>query len=249
MKTKLLLIHGAFQGSFVWKSLIPRLQAFGYEVLTPTLSGCSLSEHIHEICTQMSVFSHESFAIVGHSYGSLVATGVAKRLSKQMNGLIYLDAPLPFHPQGEPQSLLDILGDGPTQFFMDRTKDGIVTAFPAEGFGLDSETHADIIAQHTDQALDCFIEKGDAWASEDKPNYPIAYIQCRPNPFTDEQVAKARQLNWDVYHLPESGHCPMITHPGALLQLLQKSIMPAIEAYALIKQEQCVSNAQFSAAL
>lgn len=242
MKHKLMLIHGAFQGAFVWKTLLPRLQAFDYEVLTPTLSGRNLSEHIQQICTQMSLSEDERFTIVGHSYGSLVATGVAKRLPKQTNGLIYLDAPLPFHPDGEPQSLLDILGEGPKQFFMDRTKDGMVETFPAAGFGLESDAHADVIAQHTDQALDCFTEKGDTWSIEDKPSYPVYYIQCAPNSFTDEQVAKAQILNWSICNLPESGHCPMITHPGALFRLLQETILPKIETYEL-EQEQCMTTA------
>lgn len=232
MQLKLFLIHGAFQGGFVWRSLSPRLETLGHMVCAPTLSGSSLTEHINQVSDLIHTHAgEEQIVLLGHSYGSLVVTGVAKRLPRQIQGLIYLDAPIPSHPTGEPQSLLDILGAGPTEFFMQQTTDGLVSPFPPAAFGLDDSAHSAIIAQHRSQALDCFTEKGPSWSLDDKPSFPITYIQCAPNEFTDQQVAKATALQWDIATLPESGHCPMITHPGPLLQLLNTRIFPRIEAH------------------
>ncbi|MCR9192228.1 MAG: alpha/beta hydrolase [Gammaproteobacteria bacterium] len=241
MKIKLFLIHGAFQGGFVWKSFLPRLQAFDYEVFAPTLVGNTLSEHINQICHQISELPDERVALVGHSYGSLVVTGVAKALPDRISGLTYLDAPLPTHPDGAPQSLLDILGPDVEKFFRAQTTEGTVAAFPPASFGLDPEVHGDIIAQHAGQALGCFTEKGASWHPNDRPAYPVSYIQCAPNEFTDAQVAKASTLNFNVSHIPDSGHCPMITHPGELLRVMNEEVFPQMKAF-IKQQETCASD-------
>ena len=232
MKLNLFLVHGAFQGGFVWRHLSSRLETMGHTVFAPSLSGNSLTEHINQITDLISMHTgEEQIVLLGHSYGSLVITGIAKRLPKQIQGLIYLDAPISFHSTGEPQSLLDILGAGPTEFFMQQTVNGMVAPFPPAAFGLDDVAHNDVIAMHTSQALDCFTEKGASWSLEESPSFPITYIQCAPNDFTNQQVEKAKALHWDLRTLPESGHCPMITHPGPLFQLLNADIFPKITAH------------------
>lgn len=231
VKLNIFLIHGAFQGGYVWRPLSSRLETTGHTVFAPSLSGNSLTAHIDQITDLISMNAREEqIVLLGHSYGSLVVTEIAKRLQKQVRGLIYLDAPIPFHPTGEPQSLLDILGAGPTEFFMQQTVNGMVEPFPPAAFGLDDVIHKDVITMHQSQALDCFIEKGASWSLEESPSFPITYIQCAPNEFTNQQVEKAKALDWDLRTLPESGHCPMITHPGPLFQLLNADIFPKITA-------------------
>lgn len=241
MKLKLFLIHGAFQGGFVWRSLFPRLAGMGHMVCAPTLSGNTLTEHINQVSELIRAHApgEEKIVLLGHSYGSLVVTGVAKRLAPQkIQGLIYLDAPIPFDSNGEPQSLLDILGYAATEFFMQNTKEGLVNPFSPQAFGLDDSAHSEIIALHRSQALDCFTEKGPSWSPDDRPAFPITYIQCAPNEFTDQQVVKAKALKWYIATIPESGHCPMITHPGPLLELLSTKIFPKIESHNT-EQELC----------
>jgi len=36
---KLVLVHGAFQGGWVWNKILPALISRGHEVYCPTLSG------------------------------------------------------------------------------------------------------------------------------------------------------------------------------------------------------------------
>ena len=35
------LIHGSYQGGWIWKPVASRLRAAGHEVYTPTLDGCA----------------------------------------------------------------------------------------------------------------------------------------------------------------------------------------------------------------
>lgn len=239
MNLKVFLIHGAFQGGFVWRSLSPRLEAMGHKVFAPDLSGNSLTAHINQIADLISNHAGtEQIVLLGHSYGSLVATGVAKQFPNKIKGLIFLDAPIPTHPTGQPQSLLDILGEGTAEFFRQQTIQGMVTPFPPAAFGLDPILHRDIIEQHKSQALNCFTEKRSSWSLADTVNFPITYIQCAPNDFTNQQVEKIKALHWDLRTLPDSGHCPMITHPGPLFQLLNADIFPKISAHDT-EQERC----------
>ena len=39
--TDFVLIHGAYQGGWIWKFVAARLRASGHNVLTPTLEGCA----------------------------------------------------------------------------------------------------------------------------------------------------------------------------------------------------------------
>jgi hypothetical protein len=40
------LVHGAYQGGWIWKPVIERLQAAGHQVYAPTLDGCAERHHL-----------------------------------------------------------------------------------------------------------------------------------------------------------------------------------------------------------
>jgi pimeloyl-ACP methyl ester carboxylesterase len=219
------LVHGAFQGAFVWKFLKSKLETSGHSVWAPDLHGNSLSEHIKQI-SELLLKVSEPVILIGHSYGGLVITGVARKAGKNIRSLVYLDAPIPANPTGEDQSLFDILGPGAMEAFTERTINGFVEPFPAESFGLDPSLHSDIINLHSRQSIKCFSESGPAWnCSTDTFSFPVFYIQCSPNDFNNQQILKAQAMNWKLLLLPESGHCPMITHVDELYNLIKNSII------------------------
>ena len=43
--TTYLLIHGAYQGGWIWRDVAALLRAGGHRVLTPTLDGCAERQH------------------------------------------------------------------------------------------------------------------------------------------------------------------------------------------------------------
>ena len=221
-----LLVHGAFQGSFVWKFLKSKLESFGHSVWAPDLCGNSLSEHINQI-SELVLKENKSFIVIGHSYGGLVITGVAKRTAAlNIRALVYLDAPIPVNTDGNYQSLIDILGPEAAEAFNKRTKDQFVDPFPPESFGLDSEIHSDIIRLHSRQSIKCFSDPGPSWNYSTEPLiFPVFYIQCSPNEFNCKQLSKAKAMNFNLLFLHESGHCPMITHVDELFNLLANSVL------------------------
>src|SRR3954463_12320887 len=107
-----LICHGAWSAGWAWKKLRPLLRAAGHEVFTPTYTGLGerahlahplvdLETHVQDILAVIEAEGLRDILLVGHSYGGMVATGVADRGPQ----LIRLLCPLvPFGP-GEGQSL------------------------------------------------------------------------------------------------------------------------------------------------
>jgi pimeloyl-ACP methyl ester carboxylesterase len=99
-------IHGAWEAGWVWKWTVPYLRAAGHEVFAPSLTGLGdrshlmdasidLETHIADVLGVLKWEGLENVTLVGHSYGGMVATGVADRAHECIGSLIYLDAFVP----------------------------------------------------------------------------------------------------------------------------------------------------------
>ena len=98
--------HGAWSSGFVWKKMHPLLAASGHVLVAPSYTGLGdrfhlanpdidLEMHIRDI---VSVLFHEDLrdvVLIGHSYGGIVATGVADRAAERLAQIVYLDAFVP----------------------------------------------------------------------------------------------------------------------------------------------------------
>lgn len=104
--TNFVLVHGAWCGGWVWRDVADILRAAGHVVYTPTLSGMgdrshlltadiTLETHIQDIVSTIEYERLTDVALVAHSYGGMVATGAADRITDRIDALIYLDAALP----------------------------------------------------------------------------------------------------------------------------------------------------------
>ncbi|AQS88413.1 alpha/beta hydrolase [Neoasaia chiangmaiensis NBRC 101099] len=113
------LVHGMYGGGWVWNFVTPKLRALGHQVYTPTLTGIgdrshllsreiTLDTHIEDVCNLLETEELHDIVLVAHSYGGMVGTGVADRLTSRIDRLIYLDALIP--ENGE--SAYDILPAG-----------------------------------------------------------------------------------------------------------------------------------------
>jgi pimeloyl-ACP methyl ester carboxylesterase len=111
------LVHGAWGGSWIWKAVARRLRAEGFEVYAPTLSGVAdrshippevvdLNTHISDVANLLRFEDLNDVLLVGHSYGGMVTTGAADREIGRIGAMVYLDAFLPENGQ----SLWDVGG-------------------------------------------------------------------------------------------------------------------------------------------
>lgn len=102
----LVSVHGAWAGGWQFKRVVPYLEARGWQVHRPTLSGLGehfntaspnigLSTHIDDIVNYILFEDLHDVILLGHSYGGMVITGVADRIPERIARLVYLDAFVP----------------------------------------------------------------------------------------------------------------------------------------------------------
>ena len=114
--TTFVLVHGAWCGGWIWRAVADHLRDAGHVVYTPTFSGMgerahllskdiTLQTHIQDLVNVIEYEGLEDVALVAHSYGGMVATGVADRITDKLGALIYLDAALP----EDGQAMLDLV--------------------------------------------------------------------------------------------------------------------------------------------
>jgi len=98
-------------GYLVWEPVAVVLRAAGHRVFAPTLKSeysCDLTGHIEQVCALINDSNLQEIILVGHSYGGMIITGIADRMSKRIGRLVYLDAALP----NPGQSLFDVIVSG-----------------------------------------------------------------------------------------------------------------------------------------
>ena len=100
------LVHGAWGGGWAYRRVDSLLTAAGHRVYRPTLTGLGervhlgapevgLSTHVTDIVNVLLFEDLRDVVLVGHSYGGMVATGVADRVPERIRHLVFIDALLP----------------------------------------------------------------------------------------------------------------------------------------------------------
>lgn len=106
------VVHGAWSGAHAWRWVRPLMRAAGHEIFTPSLTGLGershqadpgtdLDTHIRDVVAVLHYEDLRDVVLVGHSYGGMVITGVADRMSERLAQLVYLDADVPLNGQSE----------------------------------------------------------------------------------------------------------------------------------------------------
>ena len=104
--TDFVLVHGAWHGAWCWRKLLPLLREQGHRAFVVSLTGLGdrahqlnpdirLATHVDDITAVIEAEELTDLILVGHSYGGLLATGVADRLPERIRRLVYLDAIVP----------------------------------------------------------------------------------------------------------------------------------------------------------
>jgi pimeloyl-ACP methyl ester carboxylesterase len=161
------LVHGAFQGSWVYARAARLLREAGHDVYTPTLTGVgershlahhaiNLDTHIQDI---VSVFKHEDITdaiLCSHSYGGMVITGIAGEIGERIRTLFYIDA----FAATDGQSLLDITGAETALAFLDQASrsGGMIPPIPAAMFNVNEADAAWVDKMSVARPLATFIQ-------------------------------------------------------------------------------------------
>lgn len=97
------LVHGAYQGGWIWQPVATRLRAAGHTVLAPTLDGCAERQHLvragitvethaREIAQLLFYEDLHDVALVGTSSGGMVVVKAAEQARDRIARLAFVDA-------------------------------------------------------------------------------------------------------------------------------------------------------------
>src|SRR2546427_8424965 len=97
------LVHGAYQGGWIWKPVVDRLRASGHRVYAPTLDGCAERHHLarpgitaathaQEIARLLFYEDLDRVVLVGTSSGGMVICKAAELARDRIARLVFVDA-------------------------------------------------------------------------------------------------------------------------------------------------------------
>ena len=230
MGATFLVCHGAWSAGWAWKKMHPLMCAAGHRLVTPTYTGVGervhladksvdLETHIQDILNVIKYENLRDIVLIGHSYGGMVATGVADRAREFISRLIYIDAFVP----DDGQSLLD-LNESARARMQELASAGDGWRVPPNPTPPDTAP-ADVewlSERRVDMPIKCFQTK---LKLDAKLTLPRSYIYATRITPADTFARFARRAKtepgWD-YHEIDASHSPHVTAPEALMRLLQE---------------------------
>ena len=101
--TTFVVLHGAYQGGWIWKPTVEQLLARGHRVFAPTLDGCAerkgqvragitTETHAAEIAELLFYEDLTDVVLVGTSTGGMVVAAAAERARERIARLVFADA-------------------------------------------------------------------------------------------------------------------------------------------------------------
>jgi pimeloyl-ACP methyl ester carboxylesterase len=222
------LVHGAYQGGWIWKPVAERLRAAGHLVLAPTLDGCG--ERAHAVRAGITVGIHgrevaqllfyedlTDVVLVGTSAGGMVIQKAAEMARERIGRLVFVDA-------------LALMPGERVDEIVKRSTPNEVTALTTGPTRADAESRLfrDLdptlrawalarVTPHPIAALEAPMEPTRFW---EQP-WSASVIRCRRavNPPEHHQRRTAERLK-AAWHELDTGHYPMLSEPEGLARLL-----------------------------
>ncbi len=231
MTRTIVLVHGAWGGSYGFRSVRRLLNAQGFEVLTPSLTGIGershlahpgicLDTHVTDVVNTVLYDDLDDFVLLGFSYGGMVVTGALAHIGERVSDLVYLDAFVP----GDGESAQDLVG---VQFGDERLALGADWAIPPVPRELDDQELADWSnARRSLQPVKTFAQPVSLPQPLDSYGFSRTYVKATADPNEHPQSAFWRAARvaeaspaWD-YHEISTNHMVPLTHPTELAVLL-----------------------------
>ncbi len=228
--TTFVLIHGAYQGGWIWQQVAARLRAGGHLVYAPSLDGCA--ERKHQIRAGITTETHATeiaellhyeglndVVLVGTSTGGMVMCATAERSRDRVARLVFADALALMHGESlpdivsRPTARNTALASGPSQ------QDIEGRLFKE----LDPDLRAWAIARvtpHPIAVMQAPVQLPSFWTQPWRAT--VIYCRLSSNPPRAHQQRTADRLDaaWEEL---DTGHYPMLSMPGELADLLARN--------------------------
>jgi pimeloyl-ACP methyl ester carboxylesterase len=223
------LLHGAYQGGWIWQRVVPHLRAAGHAVFAPTLDGCAERRHAlrpgittetqaAEVAELLFFEDLHDVVLVGTSCGGMVACRVAELARERIGRIVLADALALFDGESvadhvkRPTAVTTDLATGPSR------DDAANRMFVS----LDAATKGWALARYTPHPIAAMQEPVKLARFWDLP-WRASVIWCRQsvNPPVAHQRRAAERLQARWFEL-DTGHYPMLTEPEKLARLMME---------------------------
>ena len=222
------MVHGAYQGGWIWKPVAARLRAQGHVAYAPTLDGCA--EKRHQVRPGITVATHgqeiadflfyedlHDVVLVGTSSGGMVIMKAAELARDRIARLSFVDA------------LALLPGERVGELVTRATPNNVgeLTTAPSQA-EVENRLFKDLepsmrawalerITPHPVAALEAPMVPTTFWEQK----WSASVIRCTQavNPAEAHQRRTAQKLGAS-YHELETGHYPMLSAPDELTKLL-----------------------------
>jgi pimeloyl-ACP methyl ester carboxylesterase len=223
------LVHGSYQGGWIWQKVANRLRAAGHQVYAPTLDGCAertgqvrpgitTETQAEEVARLLFYEDLRGVVLVGTSSGGMVACRVAELMRERIGRLVFVDALALF----DGERIRDIV----TRSTSRPNPDGLTAGPSREDAAtrlfadLDPASRAWALERYTQHPIGIYSEpvRLDSFWSQ---QWPALVIRCRraQNPGEAHQRRTAERLGARWAEL-DTGHYPMLSMPAELSELL-----------------------------
>ena len=227
--TTFVLIHGAYQGGWIWQPVASRLRAAGHLVYAPTLEGCA--ERRHQLRAGITTESHgteiadllfyedlRDVVLVGTSSGGMVMCKTAELARERVGRLVFADALALLDGEALPE-IVKRRNFVSTEFATGPSSEDAANRLFAE---LDERTRAWTLERYTLQpiaVMEAPVKLPKFWQQD----WRTTVVWCRrsANPPQAHQRRTADRLNGRWVEL-DTGHYPMLTEPDALARIIME---------------------------
>ena len=217
------LIHGGGEVGWYWHLVEAELRARGHDVVAPDLPGDDESATLTDYADAVveAVNGKQDLVVVGHSFGGFTAPLVADRLPVDVLVLVAGMIPAP--------------GESPDEWWANTGYRSAVEEQAARDGGLTGNpdpyvsNYHDVPRELAEEALarerahPSQASMAAPWPLDGWPNVPTRFVLCSedrffPPDFFRRLVAERLDLVPDEI---ASGHCPALSRPGELADMLE----------------------------
>jgi pimeloyl-ACP methyl ester carboxylesterase len=222
------LVHGSYQGGWIWKPVAARLEQAGQQVFRPTLDGSAerrrnlsasltLEQHGAELADLLFYEDLRDVILVGTSIGGMVVAQAAPSVHDRIKRLVFIDALVPLPGESVPVVNSRQPHDRRNGVYgppADQARSTIFGEVPGELGDWAA-------ARYTQQAIgptDDPVDLRDFWAR----TWQVDVLRCSRSPLPPEahQRRTAERLN-GTYAEIDAGHYPMLSHPREIADYLR----------------------------
>ncbi len=227
------LVHGSFQGGWIWKPTAEELRRRGHSVYAPTLDGCGERRHLirpgitiaaqaREVADMLFYEDLRDVALVATSTGGLVVCKIAELARDRIRRLAFVDALAP-QPGERVTDIVQRGANTPPMPTTDLTRGPTREELENRLF---ADLEPDLRAWAVDRCTPHPIEASDApgeldkfWAQE-WPGTRVVRCRLSANPPEAHQRRTAERLGAEWLEL-DAGHYPMLSHPWELANMIE----------------------------